>query len=136
MGAGLAKQFRVRYPAAYKWYKEFTESGGWDVGTDIKIESSYGFTVLKNVCLHYYCYPNDGLIIINLPTKDKWRNKSHIEMIKTSVLHLGILSRIGIESIALPRLGCGLGGLKREDVRPILISELQPLDARFEVWSL
>jgi O-acetyl-ADP-ribose deacetylase (regulator of RNase III) len=49
--------------------------------------------------------------IINFPTKRHWRGKSRIEDIKAGLAALveEIQSR-GIRSIAIPPLGCGLGG--------------------------
>ena len=34
----------------------------------------------------------------------------------------------GITSIALPALGCGLGGLNFEAVRPVMLAQLRQLD--------
>ncbi|WP_426701670.1 type II toxin-antitoxin system antitoxin DNA ADP-ribosyl glycohydrolase DarG [Rhodanobacter sp. Col0626] len=56
--------------------------------------------------------------IINFPTKRDWRTKSQLSWVAEG---LGDLRRVivekGIQSIALPALGCGNGGLDWVDVR-------------------
>jgi O-acetyl-ADP-ribose deacetylase (regulator of RNase III) len=57
--------------------------------------------------------------IVNFPTKRHWRGKSRIEDIDSGLAALvqEVRDR-GIKSIAIPPLGCGLGGLEWSDVRP------------------
>ena len=50
--------------------------------------------------------------IINFPTKRHWREKSILDDIRTGVLALAEeIRQRKIRSIAIPPLGCGLGGL-------------------------
>lgn len=67
--------------------------------------------------------------IINFPTKRDWRGKSRMEDIEAGLRSLAeeIQAR-GIRSIALPPLGCGLGGLHWPDVRRRIEETLGPLD--------
>jgi O-acetyl-ADP-ribose deacetylase (regulator of RNase III) len=59
--------------------------------------------------------------IVNFPTKRHWRNKSRIEDIESGLVALTAEVRgRGIKSIAIPPLGCGLGGLNWSDVRPLI----------------
>lgn len=56
---------------------------------------------------------------INFPTKRHWRGKSQIDDIDTGLTALiADVRRLGIKSIAVPPLGCGLGGLHWSEVRP------------------
>jgi O-acetyl-ADP-ribose deacetylase (regulator of RNase III) len=56
--------------------------------------------------------------VVNFPTKDHWRNPSKLTDIETGLQSLSAeIDRLGIRSIALPALGCGLGGLDWETVR-------------------
>ena len=59
--------------------------------------------------------------IINFPTKRHWRANSRIDDIKAGLTALidEVRSR-NIRSIAVPPLGCGLGGLNWADVRPLI----------------
>jgi O-acetyl-ADP-ribose deacetylase (regulator of RNase III) len=63
--------------------------------------------------------------IINFPTKRHWRDKSRLEDIASGVPALvSEIERLGIRSIALPALGCGLGGLAWADVPPLIARAL------------
>jgi O-acetyl-ADP-ribose deacetylase (regulator of RNase III) len=57
--------------------------------------------------------------IVNFPTKRHWKGKSHMPDIDAGLVALvAEVRRLGIRSIAVPPLGCGLGGLDWSDVRP------------------
>lgn len=59
--------------------------------------------------------------IINFPTKRHWRGNSRLEDIESGLYALiHEIKRLGIRSIALPPLGCGLGGLDWKVVRPMI----------------
>jgi O-acetyl-ADP-ribose deacetylase (regulator of RNase III) len=66
--------------------------------------------------------------IINFPTKNHWIGRSKYEDIKSGLAALKneVLSR-NIKSIAIPPLGCGLGGLDWRKVRPMIESTLKDL---------
>lgn len=105
MGAGLALLFKQRYPANYVAYAAACEDG-----------------LLKpGLCYLFAQHPNCPNYIINFPTKRHWRDKSVIEDIDAGLKHLRFLVDVyEIVSLAMPRLGCGLGGLKWDDVRPLI----------------
>jgi O-acetyl-ADP-ribose deacetylase (regulator of RNase III) len=57
--------------------------------------------------------------IANFPTKRHWRDRSRLEDIEAGLQALAAeIRRRGIRSIAIPPLGCGLGGLAWSEVRP------------------
>jgi O-acetyl-ADP-ribose deacetylase (regulator of RNase III) len=57
--------------------------------------------------------------VINFPTNRHWRSNSRIEDIDAGLATLVTdVLRLGINSIAVPPLGCGLGGLDSSHVRP------------------
>jgi O-acetyl-ADP-ribose deacetylase (regulator of RNase III) len=59
--------------------------------------------------------------LINFPTKRHWRDDSRIEDIRSGLESLvADVRRLGIGSIGVPPLGCGLGGLNWRDVRPMI----------------
>lgn len=59
--------------------------------------------------------------IINFPTKRHWKGKSRIEDIKAGLSDLtDVIQRLDIQSIAIPPLGAGLGGLNWDVVRPLI----------------
>lgn len=61
------------------------------------------------------------LYIINFPTKKHWRSKSKLSDIRAGLNDLvGQLKYLQIRTIAVPPLGCGHGGLRWEQVRPLI----------------
>ncbi|MEK4297926.1 macro domain-containing protein [Oceanobacillus sp. FSL W8-0428] len=67
--------------------------------------------------------------IINFPTKRHWRNKSRLDDIKIGLMDLKKeIERLDLKSIAIPPLGCGNGGLKWEDIRPLIELKFKDLD--------
>jgi len=59
--------------------------------------------------------------IIHFPTKRHWRQPSRIEWVREGLEDLvRVVRELGIESIAIPPLGCGNGGLDWEQVRPLI----------------
>jgi O-acetyl-ADP-ribose deacetylase (regulator of RNase III) len=66
--------------------------------------------------------------IINFPTKRHWKGDSRMEDIESGLKALVEEVRARqIRSIALPPLGCGLGGLDWDEVRPRIIEAFRVL---------
>ena len=113
MGRGVALQFRKAFPENFKFYQGACARGLVRPGKMLVYETG----VLSG-----------PRFIINFPTKRHWRGKSRIEDIDSGLLALiqEIKTR-GIHSVAVPPLGCGLGGLKWEEVRPRIVGALREL---------
>jgi O-acetyl-ADP-ribose deacetylase (regulator of RNase III) len=112
MGAGLAKAFADQFDdEMVPDYVSACKSGSLRPGRVqlVRIYSS-----------HY--------AVVNFPTKDDWRQPSRLEWIESGLESLRklVLAR-GITSIALPKLGCGLGGLDWRDVKPLIERYLSDL---------
>ncbi len=97
MGKGLALQFRERYPDNYQAYRQACQAGAVRPGRML-------------ICTRD---PSERpRYIINFPTKRHWRNPSRMEDIESGLAALVAEVRcLGIRSVAVPALGCGLGGL-------------------------
>jgi len=107
MGKGIALQFRQAFPENYEAYRRACKSGEVRIGKMFVVSTGY----LTN-----------PRYIINFPTKRHWRDKSKLEYIRDGLKDLiYIVKKKNISSIAIPPLGCGLGGLRWEDVRPLII---------------
>jgi O-acetyl-ADP-ribose deacetylase (regulator of RNase III) len=66
--------------------------------------------------------------VINFPTKRHWKEKSKIEYIQLGLRSLvEEVDKRNIRSIAIPPLGCGLGGLDWQQVRPMIESAFAAL---------
>lgn len=104
MGKGLALQFKKAFPEAFASYEQACKNG--------EISTGHMHVVRR---LASPCY------IINFPTKKHWRNPSKLEYIQTGLVDLMEQVRaLGIQSIAMPPLGCGHGGLVWSEVRPLI----------------
>jgi O-acetyl-ADP-ribose deacetylase (regulator of RNase III) len=102
MGRGLALQFRNAFPQNYAAYKTVCDRGELYPGK-------------------MFVFEHDAKYIINFPTKRHWRYKSKIEDIQAGLVSLANeVRQRNISSIAIPPLGCGLGGLDWNHVRPLI----------------
>lgn len=111
-GAGLAKQFAKRFPNACSDFSHLCRVTKVEAGT-----------------VYYYEDRSTSHDVLFFVTKEHWRYPSRIEWITYGLIELvqsyEVLGAAGITSIALPALGCGLGGLDWRDVRPLMESYLQ-----------
>jgi O-acetyl-ADP-ribose deacetylase (regulator of RNase III) len=104
MGRGIALQFKRAFPANFQAYEVACRANEVQPGRMLVYPTGY------------LASPR---YIINFPTKRHWRGKSRIEDIESGLRALvAEVRQLGIESIAVPPLGCGLGGLDWRDVRP------------------
>ncbi len=118
MGKGLALQFKNRYPKMAEEYALRCRLGMVEVGF-----------------MDVHRLP-DGGYIINFPTKEHWRDSSDIEWIIAGLDDLAfVIEDLGITSIALPRLGSGLGGLDWDDVHPLIIEVFRESDVDVRVYA-
>ena len=104
MGRGIALQFKKAYPENFKSYSAACNR------EEIQPGRMFVFDTGQLTNPHY---------IINFPTKRHWRGKSRMEDIDTGLAALAEEIRsYNIQSIAIPPLGSGLGGLDWFEVRP------------------
>lgn len=104
MGRGIALQVKNAFPGNYTAYEIACRAGDVQPGKMFVYETGQ-FT--------------NPRYVINFPTKRHWRGKSRLRDIESGLRALlGEIKRLGIRSIAIPPLGCGLGGLSWADVRP------------------
>ena len=76
-----------------------------------------------------YLWNNGQDQILNFPTKGHWREGSNLSDIEAGLKYLAEnYEKLEINSIALPPLGCGQGGLNWKDVKGLINKYLGPLD--------
>lgn len=111
MGKGLALEFKNRYLLNYMAYKAHCDAGMMKPG-------------------ELYCYEqlDKPQWIINFATKDHWRDPSKMEWVASGLAQLRewIIEK-NIQSIAIPALGAGLGGLPWVDVKAQISESLKDL---------
>jgi len=117
MGKGIAYQFKQKFPENEKFYKKACLNGEVKIG---------------NIIL----FKENDKIIANFPTKNKWREKSEYAFIEKGLDNLQekILSN-KIDSVAIPPLGCGNGGLLWDKVKKIIQDRLSGIDCKITVYE-
>lgn len=104
-GKGLALLFKRRFPENNRKYVQACERGDLQAG---------GIYVTKTD-------RRSPRWIINFATKNDWRNKSKYVYIDSGLVELReALLDLGINSVAIPALGAGLGGLDWSTVKILM----------------
>jgi O-acetyl-ADP-ribose deacetylase (regulator of RNase III) len=113
MGRGIAMQFKKAFPKNFEAYRRAFEEQRLEIGKMLIFSTG---TLIN------------PKYIINFPTKKHWRNKSKIEYIEAGLPNLIYeVKKLGIRSVAVPPLGCGLGGLRWADVSKLLEKKINDL---------
>jgi O-acetyl-ADP-ribose deacetylase (regulator of RNase III) len=112
MGAGLACQVKHTFPDVFRAYAAACQRD--ELRTGIVIAHPTG---------------TNPRYVVSFPTKQHWRDPSKLEWIEQGLIGLReTIDDLGIRSIAIPPLGCGLGGLDWPDVRGLIVERLGDLD--------
>ncbi len=122
MGKGIALQFKEAFPMNFKLYAAACKKKELQTGKLI---------VVREQTLE------GEKIIINFPTKTEWFQKSKYEYIEEGLKALAlVIEEYKIESIAIPPLGCGNGGLLWDKVKPMIEKHLNHLsDVDIQVFE-
>lgn len=106
MGKGIALQFKRAFPANFRAYRTACSRG------EIRLGQVWLFDTGVLGSRRY---------ILNFPTKDHWRNASRLSDIVAGLDSLvSLVNDHHIQSLAIPALGCGNGGLDWAEVRPLI----------------
>jgi|SRR5882672_770761 len=102
MGAGIAIEFKRRWPRMYAEYAARCADGRFGLG-DVFVWSEGERT------------------IYSLGTQEHWRKKAQIPALtKALAKMLDLATHAGIERVGLPRIGAGLGGLDWTRVKKVI----------------
>jgi O-acetyl-ADP-ribose deacetylase (regulator of RNase III) len=113
MGRGIALQFKNSYPDNFIQYKQACEAHEVVPGKMLVYETGL------------LTHPK---YIINFPTKRHWKGKSRLEDIESGLDALAAdIKRLHIQSIAIPPLGSGLGGLPCGRVKELIQQKLSSI---------
>ena len=117
MGKGIALQFKNKYPQMFAAYQKACEKQQLDIG-------------------RLYLWKSPEKWVLMFPTKRHWRNPSKIEYVESGLKEfVDSYERLGVDSIAFPRLGCGNGGLEWSVVKPIMEKYLSPLPINIYIYE-
>ena len=115
MGKGLALAFKNAFPENFRAYAQACQGG--------QVRTGQMFITEQQTLL-------GPRWIINFPTKQHWRDSSKLEWIDQGLEDLRKnLADNQIVSVAIPPLGCGLGGLDWQLVKPRIEDALADLSS-------
>ena len=124
--SGLALSLREEYPSMFKDFKHYC-----------KLENPEPGTAWIWSGVH-------GIRIINLLTQNAPQGHGHgghpggatLTIVNHALQSLKkIIQKEGLKSVAMPRLATGVGGLKWEDVSPLIHQHLHDLDADIYIYA-
>jgi len=119
MGAGIALQFKNRFPDMYEAYRVSCQAG------ELKPGSAYP----------WHDEASD-LTTYNITSQiDPGPNASYDLLVRGVVAALQHAAFVGIDTIAFPRIGSGIGGLDEELVEVILTNLAGRSEIDIELWT-
>ena len=120
MGKGIALQFKNQFPNNYRAYVKGCKDGTVQIGQLLVVEDNSLLYGKKT--------------IINFPTKTDWRKPSDYSYIEKGLEALvTTIQDRNIQSIAIPPLGAGNGGLEWYKVKSLMETYLSGLDCAITI---
>lgn len=117
MGAGIAKEFKARYFDMFKEYRKLCGDGSFNVGEG------------------YIYKTTDNKYIFNLATQGSFAGATTDNISACFIWMKNKLESLNVTRLAMPRIGCGLGGLNWDNqVLPLLEDILGEEELIIEVW--
>lgn len=117
MGAGIALEYRLRYPKMYEQYVDFCQK-----------------ELLRPGKL--WIYKGSDKWVLNFPTKDRWRSPSKEKYLRDGLeKFLSTYKERQIESIAFPLLGAQNGGLEKGASLALMLTYLDDLNIDIEIYE-
>ena len=118
MGSGIAPFFKRRYEGMYDAYRTVCLAGHLHGG-------------------EAFIWPMPEVTVYNIASQEEPGANATLSFLEHGVrAALTHADRYGVKTIALPRIGCGIGGLDWEDVRPLLAGLAAEFECDIEVWTL
>ena len=116
MGAGIALAFKLKFPEMFQSYKEACSNGAYN-------ES----------CLTLY--KEQGKVIANLRTVDD-NLKGQYTLVNKGLTELrDVMLEQGLKTVAIPPLGCGIGGLNSKQVLESIMEIFQKTNITIYLYN-
>lgn len=117
MGAGIAYEFRLRYPKMYEKYVDLCKARQLQIGT-------------------LWIYKTEDKWILNFPTKYDWKFESKVEYLEKGLAKfVATYKEKGIQSIAFPVLGASNGGIPEDVSIEVMKRFLVNCDIQVEIYQ-
>ena len=135
MGKGLASRAKYQFPNVYVRYQ--------DLCRQKKLKMGIPFLYTKEKCFEKDLMEDTKVVetengnrwFLLFPTKNHWKTDSPIDGIEQGLQWLkDNYKKLDIPSIALPALGCGLGGLSWKEVGALMCKYLNQMDIQSEIY--
>ena len=130
MGRGQASTARFYFPELYEKYKQLCNDNQLKLGEPYlcKLTTGRGLSDSNLVS-------DDSVSFLLFPTKHHFKDPASLEGIRQGLVWFQQnYQKEGVESIAFPALGCGLGWLSWRDVWPVMRSHLLGEGIPIEVY--
>jgi O-acetyl-ADP-ribose deacetylase (regulator of RNase III) len=130
MGRGQASTARFYFPELYEKYKQLCNDNQLKLGEPYlcKLTTGRGLSDSNLVS-------DDSVSFLLFPTKHHFKDTASLEGIRQGLVWFQQnYQKEGVESIAFPALGCGLGWLSWRDVWPVMRSHLLGEGIPIEVY--
>jgi O-acetyl-ADP-ribose deacetylase (regulator of RNase III) len=125
MGAGIAYEFMLRYPAMFEKYQAFCRDGLIDIGSLWVYKHDTSEQAEQQAVTR----------VLNFPTKRHWKDPSKIAYLEAGLSKfISTYQQKGITSVAFPLLGASKGGLNESSVLAIMQQYLAACDIPIEIW--
>ncbi len=122
MGKGIALQFKKYFPNNFKIYKNACDNKVLTIGKLLVCEEKNLLTGTK--------------LIVNFPTKNHWRDPSEYDYIRVGLIELvKLINQRSLQSVSLPALGAGNGGLQWSKVKDMIEEYLSEVDCEIIVYE-
>ena len=125
MGAGVAAIVRQKWPHVNQIYQEYCNQGSFRGGECLIISTKPGINA------------SEVPAVANLATQIQPGADARIGLIAESLIRLREqMIALNLKTLAMPRIGCGIGGLVWLDVEPFVRGIFINTDIRVTVYSL
>lgn len=116
MGAGIALEYRFRFPEMYIEYQKLCKEQSLQPGK-------------------LWIYKKNSQWVLNFPTKKDWKHPSQMKYLELGLeKFVDNYQKKGIQSIAFPLLGADRGGLNQKDVIDVMARYLNNIDILVEIY--
>ena len=135
MGKGLASRAKYQFPDMYVVYQDVCRNKTLVIGKPYlyKREASLDEDLADEPLSLPNLNANKWFLLF--PTKKHWKERSDPEGIEKGLQWLlENYKAEGIQSLAMPALGCGLGGLDWKDMGPLMCKYLSQMEIRTAIY--
>lgn len=114
MGKGLALHFKHAFPAMFAAYERACRNN------EVQLGRVHIFSLQR---------AEPPFFVLNFPTKNHWKQASRKKDITVGLTDLArVVQELRLKTLAVPALGCGLGGLSWTHVGPEIVRKLHGID--------